>query len=145
MKKVTMDRESSRLIAQCLATLIPPGVDCVGGLETGAVPIVQSLVCAEAGPTHGFFVRKRARRHGLKGKIEGNFDPGRPVVIVDDVTTTGESVLKAVRAVQHFGGIVAKVVAVVDRGAGGSERVRRLGLTYEALFKLDDFDLRGAS
>jgi len=142
MKRVTMESESARMIAKCLLPLLPAGVDQVGGLETGAVPIVVALILQELGPKSGFFVRKTVKPHGLRGKIEGNFDPSRPVIIVDDVTTTGDSVLEAVHAVQAEEGQIAKVIAVVDRGSGGSDRVRKLGLLYDAVFSLKDFDLK---
>jgi len=141
MKKVTMERDAGQLIVTCVLPLLPVGVDQVGGLETGAVPIIEALVLHPSGPRHGFFVRKQEKQHGLKEKIEGNFDPGKTSVIVDDVTTTGESVMEAIRAVQAMGGRVSMVVAVVNRESGGSEKSQKLGIPYQAVFSLSDFDI----
>jgi len=121
MKKVTMERDSAGLIVTCILPILPAGVDQVGGLETGAVPIIEALVIHPAGPRHGFFVRKREKEHGLKEKIEGNFDPEQASIIVDDVTTTGDSVM--------------------ERESGGSARIQQLGIPYRAVFSLSDFKI----
>jgi len=141
MKKVTMERDSAGLIVTCVLPILPAGVDQVGGLETGAVPIIEALVLHPAGPRHGFFVRKREKEHGLKEKIEGNFDPEQASIIVDDVTTTGDSVMEAIRAVQGLGGKISMVVAVVNRESGGSARIQQLGIPYRAVFSLSDFKI----
>lgn len=141
MKKVTMERDSAHLIVTCILPILPVGVDQVGGLETGAVPIIEALVLHPAGPRHGFFVRKREKEHGLREKIEGNFDPGQASVIVDDVTTTGDSVMEAVRAVEGKGGKISMVVAVVNRESGGSTKIQQLGIPYRAVFSLSDFKI----
>src|SRR5262249_57156592 len=77
-------------------------VDALGGLELGAVPIIVA-VCARSWhgcPVAGFVVRKEIKDHGTERKIDGNFKPGSTVILFDDVTTKGGSVMQAVTPVQ---------------------------------------------
>ena len=80
-----------------------------------------------------FTVRKEAKQHGTGKLIEGPFQPGDHVVVVEDVITTGGSALKAVEAVRAAGGIVVGVLALVDREEGGREAIEAAGLTVRAL------------
>ena len=80
-----------------------------------------------------FTVRKEAKQHGTGKLIEGPFQPGDHVVVVEDVITTGGSALKAVEAVRAAGGIVVGVLALVDREEGGREAIEAAGLTVRSL------------
>ena len=81
----------------------------------------------------GFTVRKEAKQHGTGKLIEGPFQPGDKVVIVEDVITTGGSALKAVEAVRNAGGEILGVLALVDRQEGGREALEAAGLRVLAL------------
>jgi len=108
----------------------------VGGLTLGADPISYAIAYASqlAGtPIRAFTVRKEAKTHGIGKLIEGAFESGDRVVIVEDVITTGGSALRAVDAVRAAGGAVVGVLAVVDRGEGGREAIEAAGLQVEAL------------
>jgi orotate phosphoribosyltransferase len=88
-----------------------------------------------------FFVRKEVKQHGLARRIEGPpLEPGERCLIVEDVVTTGGSTLQAIDAVRAAGLEVAGVVSIVDRLAGGAERIREAvdGVPYEALATIDD-------
>jgi orotate phosphoribosyltransferase len=88
-----------------------------------------------------FFVRKETKAHGLQRRIEGPFlDPDDRCLIVEDVVTTGGSTLQAIDAVREAGHEIAGVVTVLDRLAGGAERIRGAagGAPYEALVTIDD-------
>lgn len=114
-------------------------IDAIGGLETGAIPIVASVALLsqqEGKPIPAFFVRKEAKRHGLKKAIEGHFDRGMKVAIVDDVITTGGSVVDAIRTVESQGGKVVKVMVLVDRRQGGSDDLKKQGYDVTALLSL---------
>jgi orotate phosphoribosyltransferase len=120
-----------------------PAVDAVGGMAVGAVPLVTAVLAAAAArdahsPLLGFFVRREAKKHGLGRRIEGGFEPGRPVALVEDTVTTGGSTLEALDAVEAAGGKVARVLCLVDRGEGGAQAFARRGLALEALYTRTD-------
>ncbi|HEX6558470.1 MAG TPA: orotate phosphoribosyltransferase [Longimicrobiales bacterium] len=100
----------------------------VGGLTLGADPIAFAMAHAAAlagRPLDAFTVRKEAKAHGAGKLIEGTFAAGMPVVVVEDVITTGESALRAAAAIRDAGGLVLGVLAVVDREEGGRERIEQ--------------------
>jgi orotate phosphoribosyltransferase len=104
--------------------------DAVGGLTMGADPVAYAVAAASAGAPpamDAFSVRKEAKQHGTGQLIEGNFRAGARVVVVEDVITSGDSVLKAIAAVEAAGGAVLGVLAVVDREQGGRARIESGG------------------
>lgn len=108
----------------------------VGGLTLGADPVAYALAAAARGrglPLDAFTVRKQAKIHGTGKRIEGCFVAGMPVVIVEDVITTGGSAQAAIVAVESEGGQVLGVLAVVDREEGGRAVLERAGYAVEAL------------
>lgn len=118
-------------------------VESVGGMAVGAVPLVSAVLAAAAehdpdGGLVGFFVRKEAKRHGLGRRLEGCFESGQRVALVEDTTTTGGSTLEAVEAVEAEGGTVARVLCVVDRGEGAREAFAERGLELEPLFTREE-------
>lgn len=119
------------------------GVDGIGGLEVGAVPLVTAAVIhyGMAGvPIEGFWVRGRSKEHGMKKLVEGTtLGKGAKVVIVDDVITRGGSAMNAVEAAQAEGYQVVQVLALVDRLQGARELVQKSGIPYEAVFTIEDF------
>lgn len=108
----------------------------VGGLTLGADPVSYAIAYASqlAGiPVRAFTVRKEAKTHGTGKVIEGAFESGDRVVVVEDVITTGGSALRAVEAVRAAGATVLGVLAVVDREEGGREAIEAQGLEVVAL------------
>jgi len=108
----------------------------VGGLTLGADPVSYAIAYASqlAGmPVRAFTVRKEAKSHGTGKVIEGAFESGDRVVVVEDVITTGGSALRAVEAVRAAGATVLGVLAVVDRCEGGREAIEAQGLEVAAL------------
>ena len=121
-------------------------VDAVGGMAVGAVPLVAAVLAAAAAHDAnskllGFFVRKETKAHGLGKRIEGGFQAGQSVALVEDTVTTGGSTLDAVAAVEAEGGKVARVICLVDRGEGAAEAFAARGLTLEALFSRSDLPI----
>jgi orotate phosphoribosyltransferase len=115
--------------------------DAVGGLTLGADPVAYAIAAASATrppALHGFTVRKTAKAHGTGRRVEGCFDAGMRVVVVEDVITTGASALEAARAVAAEGGSVAGILAVVDREEGGRETITREGFPVVALATVSD-------
>ena len=129
LKPTMLDPDGARLIGAALAGKAQAlGADYVGGLEMGAVPLVAvtAAMSAVAGkPIKAVFVRKQAKDHGtqslVEGLAEGESLQGKNVVVVEDVTTTGGSSLKAVAALRAAGATVKHVVTVVDREEGATE------------------------
>jgi orotate phosphoribosyltransferase len=108
----------------------------IGGLTMGADPVSYAVAAASWGTDlvlDAFSVRKDAKEHGTGRLIEGNFAEGSPVVVTEDVITSGGSAKKAIDAVRREGGEVVGVLAVVDRGQGGREMLEALGIEVRAL------------
>jgi orotate phosphoribosyltransferase len=115
------------------------GATAVGGLTMGADPVACAAL---AGGFDGkaFFVRKEAKQHGLQRQIEGPpLEHGERVVIVEDVVTTGGSTLQAIEAVRAAGHEIVGVVSVLDRLAGGGEKIEAAaGAPYAPCTTIDD-------
>jgi orotate phosphoribosyltransferase len=111
----------------------------VGGLTMGAdAPACAAL--AGGADVKAFFVRKDVKEHGLQRRIEGPLlEPEDRCLIVEDVVTTGGSTLEAIDAVRTAGHEIVGVVAILDRLAGGAERIREAAAApYEPLATIDD-------
>jgi orotate phosphoribosyltransferase len=115
------------------------GATAVGGLTMGADPIACAALAGGA-DVKAFFVRKETKSHGLQRRIEGPLlEPGERCLIVEDVVTTGGSTLTAIDAVRDAGHDVCGVVAVLDRLAGGAERIAQAAdAPFDALATIDD-------
>jgi len=143
-RRTTMHAEGLALIGELgLAAIRERGWNAaaVGGLTLGADPVAYAIARASAGakePIHAFTVRKAAKTHGAGRRIEGCFEAGMPVVVVEDVITTGGSALEAVAAVKEAGGTVRGVLAVVDREEGGRDAIEHEGLQVRALVRLSE-------
>jgi orotate phosphoribosyltransferase len=110
--------------------------DSVGGLTLGADPIAYALSYASAAsgrPLRAFTVRKEAKTHGVGKLIEGPFQPGDRVVVIEDTVTTGHSARTAATAIRAAGGDVIGVLALVDREEGGREALAAEGLPVVSL------------
>lgn len=137
-KKITSVPEGAYKVGKAIFDeLIKVGVDAVGGLVTGAYPIVTAVALVsylEGRPIPSFTVREEPKEHGDKRRIEGHtLQAGSRVAIVDDVITTGGSLIKAIEAVEEANCQVVKVVVLVDRHEGGSDKLRRMGYDFIAV------------
>jgi orotate phosphoribosyltransferase len=147
LKPTMLDPEGAALLAELtFEALRDDGLDYIGGLEMGAVPLagaVAQLSWIKGHPIAAFFVRKKPKEHGARLAVEGLANgeslQGKRVVIVEDVTTTGESALKAVEAARDAGGEVALVLTMVDREEGASETFAKAGLPFRSLYKASEF------
>jgi len=123
-RQVLLDPEGAALAgALAWEALAPARPRAVGGLTLGADPLVCAVSAAAwaAGErVTGFFVRKEAKKHGLQQWIEGPFiEEGTPVAVVDDVLTSGRSLVAAIEKARQAGGEVVAALVVIDRGEGG--------------------------
>src|SRR6201988_1724103 len=147
LKPTMLDPEGATLLAELTyETLKDDQLDFVGGLEMGAVPLAGALAqlsWMKGHPIAAFFVRKKPKEHGAKlaveGLAKGESLQGKRVVIVEDVTTTGGSAVKAVEAVRDAGGEVALVFTMVDREEGAVENFAEAGLVFRSLYKASEF------
>lgn len=116
----------------------------VGGLTLGADPVAYAVAAAAQDrgvALDAFTVRRQPKTHGTAQRIEGCFEPGDSVVVVEDVITTGASAREAIRAVEAAGGRVLGVLAVVDREEGGRAVLEAAGHPVEALVTASDLGL----
>jgi orotate phosphoribosyltransferase len=146
-KKALFNGEAVALLADVFYDLTKDlNVQAVGGMEVGAIPIAAAVALRyhQAGrPMEGFFVRKQVKTHGSQERIEGILPPGARVLVVEDVVTTGESVLQAIHEVEKAGGKVVAVSCIVDRLEGGAERLA--GYNFRPLFTIRDFGVAPAA
>jgi orotate phosphoribosyltransferase len=116
-------------------------VQAVGGLTLGADPVAYAIAYASADsdtPLRAFTVRKEAKAHGTQRRIEGPFQPGDRVAIVEDVITTGGSALQAAEVVTEAGGLILGILALVDREEGGRETLERQGFHVYSLARASE-------
>jgi orotate phosphoribosyltransferase len=130
------------LMFEALAQL--PRCDAVAGVELGGYPLASavSLVSFQKGrPLPALYVRKDQKDHGSKRQVEGDRSivPGMPVIVLEDVITTGGSTLRAVEKLGLAGVSVVGVVALVDRLEGGAEALRSAGLALVSIATRRDF------
>lgn len=135
----TMSPEGLSVIGPlALSTLRQSGweVDAVGGLTLGADPISYAISYASARsdrPLRAFTVRKEVKSHGTGRIIEGPFKEGDRVAVIEDVITTGGSAVRAIEAVRAANGIIAGVLALVDREEGGRQLIEATGVPVISL------------
>lgn len=149
-KATTLSPRGSFLVGSVLFPLVEKlGAEAVGGLAMGALFVSSPIVYASelhGRPIYGFVVRQKQKEHGLLESLEESFHPsgepllkeGRKVVVVEDVVTRGGSVLRAIRAVRVKKCDIVAVMSLVDRRAGGGEKIREEGLAYYPLFYTDE-------
>ena len=140
----TMHAEGFTLVgALGLAAIREQGwpADAIGGLTLGADPVAYAIAAAsfrDPPVINAFTVRKAPKTHGTGKRIEGCFERGMAVIVVEDVITTGGSALDAIAAVRAEGGTVRGALAILDRQEGGSEAIAATGVPARALFTWHD-------
>ena len=138
IKQVWTRPERLEMLARAFAARVGPD-DLLAGMELGAVPLVVATALGTGRPY--VIVRKGERSHGTGRRIEGELRAGARVLVLEDVTTSGGSLVETVRLLREAGATVERAVTVVDREAGARERLRAVGVELEALASLTD--LRG--
>ncbi|MBV9312651.1 MAG: orotate phosphoribosyltransferase [Pseudonocardia sp.] len=145
LRRVTLEHRGAPLIGRLLRVLTADWCyDAVGGLTLGADPVATAMLhaaAAEGVALDAFVVRKQSKQHGLQRLIEGPDVAGRRVLVVEDTSTTGNSVLSAAWAVRQAGAEIAGVATVVDRDTGTRQAIEAEGLPYRALLGLADLEL----
>lgn len=145
LRRVTLDGAAAPVVGRVMRELVADwDFEAAGGLTLGADPVAVAMLHAAASEGErldAFVVRKESKAHGLQRRIEGTDVAGRRVLVVEDTSTTGGSVLTAVEAVREAGGDIVGVAVIVDRDTGARERIEAEGLAYRAAFSLADLGL----
>lgn len=137
MKKAITDPEILSQVAKIISHIIQDDeIDLVAGPALGAVPIATAVALHSGIPM--LMIRKAKKGYGTSKLIEGELKEGNRVIVVEDVTTTGNSLLKAVRAVQDNGGVVERTFVIVDREEGAVEHLKKEGVILEPLVSISD-------
>ncbi|RLF33441.1 MAG: orotate phosphoribosyltransferase [Thermoplasmata archaeon] len=135
IKKASTNPGVLREIAKAMAEHTK-GYDLLAGMELGAVPLVVALSLLTDIPY--VIVRKEKREHGTGKQIEGDDVKGKKVLVVEDVTTSGGSVVKTIEVLRRNQAVVDKVLAVVDRESGAMEKLQRVNVVFSPLLTISD-------
>ena len=122
-----------------LAELVPKETQRLAAPELGAV-LLGGAVSMETGLPL-LLVRKEAKGYGTAKQLEGRFETGDRVTVIEDVVTTGGDSLRSVQALRDAGLDVIQLVVVLDRGEGGEENIHEARISYSPLFRIQDFEL----
>jgi orotate phosphoribosyltransferase len=145
LRQTTLHPEGAYLIGDMIADFMKAeGLDHIGGLELGAVPVITAVTLVshiKKHPISAFFVRKALKDHGARELINGYVEEGCSPLIIDDVTTTGGSILKAVEAVKEKNCKVTKALSIVDREEGAADELARRGIQLFAILRRSDFSV----
>lgn len=147
MRRATLHHEAAPLIGHVMLDMLEEAgygaseAEAVGGLTMGADPVATAILHAAASrglDMDAFVVRKAAKDHGMKRRIEGPDIAGRNVVVLEDTSTTGGSPLEALQACRDAGANVLAVAVVVDRDTGAKERIEEAGVPYLAAVSISE-------
>ncbi|MBI4213609.1 MAG: orotate phosphoribosyltransferase [Chloroflexi bacterium] len=126
-------------VAELLAERLPPEARRIAGPELGAIALASATSLRSGLPS--LFIRGAAKAYGTAKRIEGPFDPGDRVVVIEDVITSGGSALEAAKVLVEAGCEVLRIVGVIDREEGGREAVMSAGFAFDALFTRTELEL----
>ena len=148
LRPTTLHPEGAAIIGELMVEFMQKNdLWAIGGLEMGAVPIVATVAVTSyhmGWPVNAFFMRKKAKEHGAKQLIDGWLPPlseeePESVLIIDDVTTTGGSLLQTALKVREMGYVVDTALSVVDREEGAAENLAAEGIKLHAMLTKSDF------
>ena len=144
-KKLTLEPRGALFVAQRIVQMLDElEIRYVGGTAYGAIPIASHVALfsglREGEPIRAFYHRRKsdAKKHGTKAEAEGKFPPeGAPVAILEDVVTSGESLLYAIEKAKDIGCNVTHALTLLDRDEGGREAVEKAGYKFWSLFRVE--------
>ena len=123
-----------KAIAEAMLPLIPQGIDALAGLEMGGIPVVTML--SQLSNIPALFIRKKAKEYGTCKLAEGGDIAGKKLLIIEDVVTSGGQILLSTADLRQRQAIVEDVLCVIDREAGGSEKLAAEGLHLQSVFRM---------
>ena len=140
-KQTACDPDGVELMVAAAAEVVPSEATAIGGMTVGADPVAYGV--AAAGVAHGlrlrsFTIRKEAKDHGVQGRVAGALRPGDRVVVTEDTTSRGTTLVEAIEVVRAFGAEPVMVLALVDRGGTAAALVEAAGVPFVALVTAPD-------
>ncbi len=126
-------------LGRMFAAHITADVDRIAGPELGAVPLAAATAMASGKPA--IFIRNQKKDYGSNKQIEGIFNPGETVVIIEDIMTTGGQVVEAAKTIEAAGLKVKKIVGTIDRLEGARQNIEAAGYVFESLFTTVDLGI----
>ncbi len=136
LKKATCDPSALEMMADAVIEKMPKNIDRIAGLELGSVPIAAVVSVKTRIPM--IIVRKEKKDYGTGKRIEGPLKEGENVMIIEDTTTTGGQIVKAVNAIRGAGGIVDEAIVVVNREEGADEALKAENAELISVLKAGD-------
>jgi len=127
-------------LGKLFADRVSAHTDRIAGAELGAVPLAAAAGMASGKPI--LFIRNQKKDYGTAKQLEGVFEKGDTVLIVEDILTTGGQVLEAAQSIRDAGCEVERIVAVIDRLEGARENIEAKGYVLETLFTIRDLGIR---
>lgn len=131
-----------REIAMGMVSLLPEGVQALAGLELGGVPL--ATMASQVSGLPALFVRKQAKTYGTCRLAEGGEIAGRRLAVFEDVVTSGGQVIESCVRLRELGAEIVVVLCVIDRQAGGPERLAEQGLELRSLFTMSQLNAAAA-
>lgn len=132
------DPELLSAIVDEMAKLLPPSYDRLAGLELGGIPLATALSLKTGKPC--LFVRKTPKSYGTCNLVEGGFQAGERVVVIEDFITTAEQVYRSVRQLRDLGLVVEHAVCVADRDPASHKNLEDIGCALTPLFTLEELE-----
>jgi len=141
-REVVLDPEGAYLTGKLMLDMIEPEAVAVAGMTLGADPIVTAISVVshiEGRNLSALIIRKEPKKHGTQKFVEGPALPeGSKVAVVDDVVTTGSSIIKSIERLRAEGYEPIQIVAILDREEGGNEKLKAAGYDLESIFTRAD-------
>jgi len=135
IKKASTKPEILKKIAQILSEYTE-GYEIIAGMELGAIPLIVALSLETNIPY--VIIRKEKRQHGTSKQIEGEDVKGKKVLLIEDVTTSGGSIVKSIQILRENKAIVDEVIAIVDRENGAEEKLQKIDISFLPLISVSD-------
>jgi orotate phosphoribosyltransferase len=126
-------------LGKMFAEHITPDVQRIAGPELGAVPLAAAAAMASGKPA--IFVRNQKKEYGSNKQIEGVYNAGETIIIVEDIMTTGGQVVEAAKTLEAAGLKIKKIVGVIDRLEGARQNIEAAGYVFESLFTTKDLGI----
>lgn len=127
-------------LGRMIAARVPADAQRLAGPELGAVPLAASAAMQCGKPC--IFVRNQKKEYGSARQIEGVYNAGEKIVLIEDIVTSGGQVVEAAASLKDAGLTVLKVIVVIDREEGGRQAIEAAGLKFDALFTTSDLGIQ---
>lgn len=135
IKKASTNPLVLKSICEKISSMVGP-CDRIGGMELGSIPLVVGTSLINNIPF--LMIRKSERVHGSSSRIEGEFIKDMEVVIIEDVTTSGKSIIQTIEVLRNSGLRVSKAISIVDREMGAIEEIKKMEVTLIPLISISD-------